>query len=493
MTIKSHTITCPLLILVFCLLTLFLVSLPALAKSPIINTPTGDFNRTIEMTSTEIKISPSNVYISTPTPPISSTIISTPTQLTTSNYIPTSSIDPSPISSYTEASTLLSTQFSYLPNLLKDFFIPTNTPTPTPLPPETVLFCDSLNQPLYIPDNYDPGVNDDINISDERLLTDIRLYLNIDHTYVGDLVVTLSNLATQHTVTAINRPGPSQYHCNYNNIITILGDTAVQQVDDKCASYPQAISGIYLPSESFSVFTGQTVNGTWRLNVSDHYVNDTGALNHWCLEAKIADTMPAPTPSPTPVNLPPSAYVAGMSGQDQQLELDCEARSAVDWAKHYGFNLDEIHFLNHLPRSDDPEVGFVGDPDGNWGNIPPNDYGVHAPPVAGVLRDYGLSASAFKSLSWDDLRAQIASGDPVIVWIIGDNSFNIVNGTPHYYIASSTGNLTIVAPHEHTVILIGYSPSDVTVLNGSRFMDIPIIQFLDSWSVLDFMAVINPQ
>ena len=492
MPIKQHPKYHPLLILLFCLLALFLVSLPALAKSPGIYTPTGDFNHNVELTSTNMETSPPGVYSSTASPQNTSTIILTPTQTTTRTDVPTSSIYPSPLPKNTESVILLSDQFSYLPNLLKDFFIPTYTPTPTPPPPETALFCDSLNKPLYIPDNYGPGVSDDIIILDERLLVNMRLYLDIDHTYVGDLVVTLSNLGTQYTATAINRPGPTEYHCSYNNIITILGDTAAQQVDDKCASYPEAISGIYLPSQSFSVFTGQSVNGTWRLNVSDHYVNDTGALNHWCLEATIASSMPIPTPSPTPVNLPPNAYVAGMTGQDQQLDLDCESRSAVDWAKHYGFNLNEIHFLNHLPRSDDPKVGFVGDPDGTWGNIPPNDYGVHAPPVAGLLRDYGLSAIAFKSLRWDDLRSQIASGNPVIVWIIGDDSLNIVNGTPHYYTASSTGDLTIVAPYEHTVILIGYSPSDVTILNGSHFMDIPTIQFLDSWSALDFMAVINP-
>ena len=280
------------------------------------------------------------------------------------------------------------------------------------------------------------------------------------------------------------------YGCGNSDIVTILDDGAIQYADDQCASSPHAISGIYLPVQKLSTFTGKSASGTWRLNVSDHYINDTGYLNHWCLETHLSDTMPAPTPTPTPVSLPPSAYIDGMSGQDQQLKLDCESRSAVDWARHFGVNIDEIDFLNHLPKSDDPETGFVGNPNGTWGNIPPNDYGVHAPPVAILLQEYGLTASSFKSLSWDDLRAEIASGNPAIVWIIGDNFRNIVNGTPHYYTAASTGNITVVAPHEHTVILVGYTPTSVTVLNGSRFFDVSIDQFLDSWSVLDFMAVL---
>jgi len=472
------------------LLVFFLVSLPVLAR-PI------EFDNSIVSTGNFTRLRFPITGTATATPdqstlaqPITPTLLFTNTPTPGKYRFSTSTFTASSILTSTETSTPLSTQFSYLPGLLRDFFNPTNTPTPPPPPPQVVYYCDTLRNPLYIPDNYDPGVNDDIYINDQRLLLDLRLYLDISHTYVGDLVVTLSNINTQQTITAINRPGSSQYHCGYDNIVTILGDAAAQPVDEKCAAFPNAISGIYLPSESFYVFNGQSVNSTWRLNVSDHYVNDTGALNHWCLEAKIAEIMPEPTPSPTPVTLPPDAYIGGMSGEDQQLNLDCESRSAVDWARHFGVNIDEIDFLNHLHTSDDPEIGFVGDPDGVWGNIPPNDYGVHSSPVADLLGDYGLPAVAYKSLSWDELRAEIASGDPVIVWIIGDYSLNLVNGTPRYYTASSNGNTTIVSRYEHTVILIGYSPSSVAILNGSHFIDVPLIQFLDSWSALDFMAVL---
>jgi subtilisin-like proprotein convertase family protein/uncharacterized protein YvpB len=462
----------------------FLVSLPAQASPSEVDTSTVTADIFTQLTFSITETTTATLAQSTPAPPASPTVIITTSQSLWESYTTTSTLTTLSILTFTETSTPLLTLFSYLPNIRKD--LPTHTPTP-----QTVLFCDTLSHPLNIPDNYAPGVNNVINITDQRILVNVRLYLNISHSYVGDLIVTLSNLNTQQSITVINRPGSSQYHCSYDNIVTILGDTAAQPVDDKCAAYPNAISGIYLPSESLQVFNSQTVNGNWKLNVSDHYVNDTGALNHWCLEAKLADTMPTPTPSPTPVALPSTASVGGMSGQDQQLNLDCESRSAVDWAKHYGVSIDEIHFLNHLPRSDDPEMGFVGNPDGVWGSIPPNDYGVHALPVANLLRDYGLVAASSKSLSWDDLRAEIASGNPVIVWIIGDNSFNLVNGTPRYYTASSTGNTTIVSRYEHTVIVVGYSPSNVTILNGSHFMDIPLVQFLDSWSALDFMVVLN--
>jgi uncharacterized protein YvpB len=349
-----------------------------------------------------------------------------------------------------------------------------------------------LNQPEDIPDNDPNGMNNDITIDDSRLAVSLNIYLSISHTWVGDLEVTLSNQDTGEKISLLDRPGApaSPIGCGVPNIITILDDEAIQPAEDNCATYPPAISGIYQPDELLRTFSGKGISGTWRLNVSDHYPNDTGKLNHWCIEAELSDVMPPPTPTPAPVSLPSSASVDGLSGEDQQYTLDCESRSAVDWANHFGININELDFLSNLPRSDDPESGFVGDPRGIWGNVPPSDYGVHAPPVAELLRDYGLTARAFRSLKWDDLRAEIASGNPVIVWIIGGSWRNLVNGIPQYYTAQSTGNTTVVASGEHTVIVVGYSPTEVTILNGSRFIDIPLEQFLDSWSVLQFMAVL---
>jgi subtilisin-like proprotein convertase family protein/uncharacterized protein YvpB len=438
--------------------------IPTITKSIISNSLTITQTQTTYTYTITDTITPSSTYTSTPT------------------FTPTPSITP------TDTPTPQPTTFAWLPFLSKEHFIPTNTPTPTPA---KILYCDNLRQPVYIPDNNANGINDEILISDGRILVNLSLYLDISHSWVGDLVVTLTNQNTGEKITVLDRPGipNSKFGCSNDNIITILDDAAAQPAEDKCASIP-AISGIYLPNEVLRSFAGRSVSGTWELNVSDRSPNDSGWVKHWCLETFLSDTMPAPSPTPTPVSLPSSAYVFGMSGQDQQLNLDCESRSAVDWAKHFGLNIGELDFLNHLPDSDDPEAGFVGDPNGSWGHIPPGDYGVHAPPVADLLQGYGAIASSYRSLQWDDLRAEIASGRPVIVWIIGGNSYNLVNGAPHFYTAASTNKTTIAAPWEHTVILVGYTPTSVTVLNGGKFVDVSLNQFLDSWSVLEFMAVL---
>jgi uncharacterized protein YvpB len=164
--------------------------------------------------------------------------------------------------------------------------------------------------------------------------------------------------------------------------------------------------------------------------------------------------------------------------------LDCETRSAVDWAGYFGRYIKELKFFNSLPASDNPDEGFVGNVNGTWGQIPPDDYGVHAEPIAKKLREHGLEAYAHRPLSWEALRYEVASGRPVIVWIVG----SVYNGIPEYY-SSSDGHLSIVARHEHTVVVTGYDRNNVYFLNGGGIYSRSIEEFLSSWSVMRNMAV----
>ncbi len=135
---------------------------------------------------------------------------------------------------------------------------------------------------------------------------------------------------------------------------------------------------------------------------------------------------PTPTTSPVP---PDEACISPIFGEQQSLPLSCEARAAADWANFFSVPIQEIEFQNRLPLSDDPDLGFVGDPNGVWGNIPPRAYGVHAGPVAALLRQYGLPAEARRFMTLDELKNEIAHGRPVIVWVVG----HIVAGTPQVY------------------------------------------------------------
>lgn len=185
---------------------------------------------------------------------------------------------------------------------------------------------------------------------------------------------------------------------------------------------------------------------------------------------------------------PDSAFVSGFVGHAQSYAIDCEVRSAVDWAGFWGVSIGETQFLEALPRTDNPDVGFVGDPNDPWGRIPPQGYGVHADPVAKTLRDYGLKAEARHGLSLDDLRREIDAGHPVIVWVIG----SMWEGTPVEYKATD-GRTSRVAAYEHTMTLIGYSSKTVQVVDASSgyLETYRLSDFLDSWAVLGNMAVVG--
>jgi len=185
---------------------------------------------------------------------------------------------------------------------------------------------------------------------------------------------------------------------------------------------------------------------------------------------------------------PESAFISGFVGHAQSYAIDCEVRSAVDWAGFWGVSIGETEFLNALPRTDNPDVGFVGDPNEPWGRIPPDGYGVHADPIAKTLRDFGLQAEARRDLSWDDLQQEIDAGRPVIVWVIGA----MWEGSPVEYKASD-GHTSRVAAYEHTMTLVGYTYETVKVVDASSgHLDTYWLNdFLNSWAVLSNMAVIG--
>jgi uncharacterized protein YvpB len=193
-----------------------------------------------------------------------------------------------------------------------------------------------------------------------------------------------------------------------------------------------------------------------------------------------------PIPSLTPTAAPPlEARIANIVGHTQALPLSCEARAAADWAAYFGVSVDELDFLHSLPLTDDPNTGFVGDVNGEWGLIPPDSYGVHAEPVAARLRARGLWAYARTGLTFEALQTEISAGQPVIAWVVG----HVERGGPTEY-TPGHGRPTVVARYEHTVIVVGYTPARVTVLDGRKTYSRPLDTFLQSWGVLGNMAIV---
>jgi len=208
------------------------------------------------------------------------------------------------------------------------------------------------------------------------------------------------------------------------------------------------------------------------------------------IPTKIPTASPTIVPSPTPTAtanpaLPAKANIEGINGHRQSMPLSCEARSAVDWAAYFGKSINEYKFFNGIPIHANPDKGFVGNVYGSWGQIPPNDYGVHAKPIAQRLREFGLQAKHVRGMTWRELKEEIAAGRPVIVWVVG----HVGQGTPVSYPLPG-GTTTTVAKFEHTVIAIGYTENKIVVLDGAKVYKKYKGEFMKSWGVLENQAVI---
>jgi uncharacterized protein YvpB len=165
--------------------------------------------------------------------------------------------------------------------------------------------------------------------------------------------------------------------------------------------------------------------------------------------------------------LPPYVLL-NLRGHAQQMPLSCESRSAVDLAAFWGVAIPEKEFFDRLPKTDNPHTGFVGNVYERWGQLPPNGYGVHAEPVAALLREYGLPAEVRYGLGLDGLQAELAAGRPVIIWATPRMASQPVES----YTASD-GQTVNVVRYEHTVIAVGYTQSAVYVVdagNGHRWV-----------------------
>jgi uncharacterized protein YvpB len=191
------------------------------------------------------------------------------------------------------------------------------------------------------------------------------------------------------------------------------------------------------------------------------------------------------TPQPESEGVPEEHFIWNIWGHRQFFDIGCEASAVRDWAHYFGVEIHESNFQFQLPASDNPDFGFVGSVTDPWGQVPPYSYGVHAYPVANLLRsNFGMNVRGVKGFTLEQLRKEIAGNRPVIAWVIG----NVVGGIPYDY-KDKQGRHVMVAAYEHVVIVTGYTRDSIRYMNNGRFYDIPSRNFENSWKILENMVV----
>lgn len=144
-----------------------------------------------------------------------------------------------------------------------------------------------------IPDNNPTGVTVTMNVTENVSITDLDVNLNISHTWVGDLIVTIKSPAGT-TATIVDRPGRTTTGagCSGNDILATLDDEAATPVENVCAASVPTINGSFTPNNPLSIFDGESTMGLWELTVSDNAGADTGTINSWGIDYDYEITAP---------------------------------------------------------------------------------------------------------------------------------------------------------------------------------------------------------
>ncbi|WP_336128260.1 proprotein convertase P-domain-containing protein [Mesoflavibacter sp. CH_XMU1422-2] len=104
---------------------------------------------------------------------------------------------------------------------------------------------------------------------------DVNVTINITHSYVSDLTVSLISPAGTEIDLSFENGGSGM---NYTD--TVFDDDAANPI----ASGTAPFTGVYQPTEALSILNSEFSSGDWTLKVIDSYGFDTGDLVNWSIE-----------------------------------------------------------------------------------------------------------------------------------------------------------------------------------------------------------------
>lgn len=167
------------------------------------------------------------------------------------------------------------------------------------------------------------SINSVVNVTDNYCIGDVNVDVNITHTYIGDLIVSLRS-PTGTVVRLHNRTGGS-------------ADDIVKTYDDE--GTPPDGPG------TLADFDDELSSGVWTLTVSDNAGQDVGTLNGWALRI-----------APSPAGCPPSAsdVTLNVSGGDP-IDIKLNGTSSGNGTMDY--------IIVSLPTAgtlSDPQGGTIG-------------------------------------------------------------------------------------------------------------------------------------
>ena len=131
------------------------------------------------------------------------------------------------------------------------------------------------NLGIEIDPNTENTISSTITITEDLLVDDINIRsLDITHTYINDLTVTLQSPAGTRVV-LLNDICDSE-----NNVLTNFDDESFN-LQIAC---PPIGNITYRPQNPLSAFDGESAMGDWTLEITDNAIQDGGTLNGWTID-----------------------------------------------------------------------------------------------------------------------------------------------------------------------------------------------------------------
>ena len=126
-----------------------------------------------------------------------------------------------------------------------------------------------------------------ITVTNDFIITDVNVLIDVTHTYNQDLVIELI-APDGTTVELANRVGG-----NEDNFTNTLFDS---ESDNPIQNGAAPFTGVFAPSGSLEVLNGLTSAGEWTLRITDNVNEDGGSLNNWSIQLCAAEALSVPNP-----------------------------------------------------------------------------------------------------------------------------------------------------------------------------------------------------
>jgi LysM repeat protein len=165
----------------------------------------------------------------------------------------------------------------------------------------------------------------------------------------------------------------------------------------------------------------------------------------------------------------------------QERNLSCEYAAVYIATSSFGNGIPEDVFIDQIPETANPHLGYRGNIDGAWGGY--DDYGIYPEPLVPILNNWGFAGDVFYSEGDPSMLINhIDQGHPVLVWL----AFQGDTGKVY----KDDGRYTVFAG-DHVVVVYGYDDAGVYLSDPAvgryRFFDWDT--FLSMWGTMDGMAL----